>query len=238
VVLWGALLVAAVWSAPRAPARKTTIVLALALAGQLVLHLVFGVETFLYSAHWGGLLVLLGAATALTAARRFTIPLCVALVVIGGWNNLSAFTSAAARLRGNYEHERAFASRLVERTHADDLMVCGREAAATVGLDERNRPVPSVAPVTALIFEPERMGARWCAFRFDEETAQRRGWIISLERWSMENIETFRERGARYFVTPYAFGIAQRGPLFDELSARYRVVERTDGWAMYDLSPR
>src|SRR5690606_1241456 len=64
--LWAALLALGAWSAVKLRTSKPVIVVVVAIVGQLVLHLAYGVETFMYSAHFGVLLVLLCAFTSLT----------------------------------------------------------------------------------------------------------------------------------------------------------------------------
>ena len=59
--------------------------------GQLALHLVYGVETFLYSAHFGPLFILLSAFACRTRYETTVIWLAVVLVPIQAWNNVSAF---------------------------------------------------------------------------------------------------------------------------------------------------
>lgn len=65
------------------------------LAGQLLLHLLYGMETFLYSAHFGPLLILLAAFSTLTRARALALALCAALLVSAGINNAKQFKIAA-----------------------------------------------------------------------------------------------------------------------------------------------
>ena len=207
--------------------------LALLLGGQFVLAMVFGVETFFYSAHWGPMLVVISALSALTPARRFAVPLAAALAVVAGVNNIQKFDGAAARLEERYRHERQFTARVAELTSPGSLIVCGRHAAAAQGepahSSGRN---PGAAPVSdiGLTDDPDT-----CYFRFDDLQVRRRGWIVSYEDWSIESIEAFRQRGARYFITPYSYGLQHSATLLRAMDARFRRLELTSNWAFYDL---
>jgi hypothetical protein len=74
--------------------RRLRIVLGLLLLGQLVLHIIYGEETFLYSLHFGPLLVILAALSTLTRKRRVVLVLVVALLVSAGINNGLQFARA------------------------------------------------------------------------------------------------------------------------------------------------
>ncbi|MCP4773448.1 MAG: hypothetical protein GY880_04350 [Planctomycetaceae bacterium] len=65
--------------------------LSIVVLGQLALHLVYGLETFLYSAHFGPLLILLSAFACRTRYEPIVIGLAGILVTIQTWNNASAF---------------------------------------------------------------------------------------------------------------------------------------------------
>ncbi|MBD3243667.1 MAG: hypothetical protein GF331_23960, partial [Chitinivibrionales bacterium] len=66
---------------------KLRLVLALTLAGQLLLHVFYGDETFLYSLHFAPLLVVLAALGTLTAARPWALLLAGMLTVCAAVNN-------------------------------------------------------------------------------------------------------------------------------------------------------
>jgi len=68
------------------------------LAAQVLLHLVFGEQTFLYTIHLAPLLVLVAARAALTPARLAALALAAVLVAAGGANNVARFRSAAGFL--------------------------------------------------------------------------------------------------------------------------------------------
>ena len=70
--------------------------LGLALAGQLLLHLVYGDETFLYSLHFAPLLILVAALGAQTRARTLVLALVVPLVFLAAVNNYRVFKQARA----------------------------------------------------------------------------------------------------------------------------------------------
>ena len=235
VSIWLVLLMLGGWSAfhifPKRP--KVTSVLLLAIAGQLGLAIVFGVETFMYSAHFGPLLVLLCALSGLTRARRFAVLLGAILVLLTGVNNFQKFGAAAHSLRERYENERMFTAKVAELTPPDQLIICGREAAAATGEARLPRPDPRLAAASeiTLVDEPDT-----CSFMFEDLQVHRRGWIILYEDWSIEVVEALRKKGARYFITPYAYGLQHNTGLFEALDQRYRRMEHTSSWAFYDLA--
>jgi hypothetical protein len=67
------------------------------IASQLMLHLMFGDETFLYSMHFAPLLVIVAACSALGAGRRLALPLAIAAIVVLGAHNVRQFDAAAAK---------------------------------------------------------------------------------------------------------------------------------------------
>lgn len=75
------------------------LVLLLALAGQLALHLVYGAETFLYALHWTPLLIGIAAAATLTRLRPLALALATLVLVLGATSNLRQLRRAA-RLYG------------------------------------------------------------------------------------------------------------------------------------------
>jgi hypothetical protein len=97
-VLWGALLAVTAWrlltSRQHVPIR---FVLGATLAGQVVLHLIYGEETFLYSMHVAPLLMLAAALAAASAPwRRAVLVLAAALAVFAAVNNASQLAAALA----------------------------------------------------------------------------------------------------------------------------------------------
>jgi hypothetical protein len=232
--LWAVLLMLGVWKLVSLRSSKAVQVLMLTLCGQLALHIVFGLETFLYSAHYGPLLVIVAALGALTPMRRFVVATAAVLTVLAGVNNLVKFGEATSQLRANYESERRFIGRFAELTEPNELVACGTVSSATIARDWRLRFEAETAPVVDLM--PEEYSP-WgvCAASYAETPLQRRGWVLFFESWSVDTIETLRQRGARYFVTPYGFGVQQKRELFDVLDTRFRRIERTPGWAFYDL---
>jgi len=79
--------------------RRFRIVLAALIAGQLALHVLYGEETFLYSCHFGPLLVILAALGALTRARSAVLCGAGLVTVLAMVNNAQGFTRAAEFLR-------------------------------------------------------------------------------------------------------------------------------------------
>jgi hypothetical protein len=95
VVLWTALLGLGLWglfSVKQHP--KLRLVLGLTLLGQLLLHTLYGSETFLYALHLAPLLVMLAAFSLLTRARPLALVLAAMLVLTAGVNNSLQFQKA------------------------------------------------------------------------------------------------------------------------------------------------
>lgn len=70
-------------------------VLAASLLSQYLLHLLYGIETFLYSLHYGPLMVLVAALTSLTGMRKVTLPLALVLVPLLAYHNGQLFAWTA-----------------------------------------------------------------------------------------------------------------------------------------------
>ncbi len=102
VVAWTALLGLGIWGffAYRRHTRLR-IVLALTLLGQLLLHAVYGTETFLYSLHFLPLLILLAAFSTFTRARPVALLLTAILVVTAGTNNFIQLSKTAEIVDAN-----------------------------------------------------------------------------------------------------------------------------------------
>jgi hypothetical protein len=94
-VLWAIILIIGLlgFFSHRQSQRLTT-VLGLALLGQVLLHLFYGWETFLYSAHFVPLLVTMAAFATFTSARRWALGLVMALVICAAINNVIQFNHA------------------------------------------------------------------------------------------------------------------------------------------------
>lgn len=231
--LWIALLTAGGWAAMRLRSSSTMRVLLLSLLGQLVLHLVFGIETFLYSAHFGPLLVTTCAFAAVTPLRRFVMPVAGTLAILCAVNNLERFGAAADGLRARFERERAFTAALKELTLPGMPIICGREALAGRGEGKVERGPIAVEPRVEIILEGD---PDTCAFLFSEVELQRSGWILVHEDWSIDAVETLRKRGARYFVTPYEYGMNSLPTFAAEMDRRYQRLDTHSGLTFYDLA--
>ena len=88
VVAWIVLLSLGIWGFFSYQRHtKLRIVLALTLLGQLLLHSIYGAETFLYSLHFLPLLILLAAFSTFTPARPIALLLVGVLLITAGTNN-------------------------------------------------------------------------------------------------------------------------------------------------------
>lgn len=95
VVSWMALFGLGVWGFFRdRENRKLRWVLGLTLLGQLVLHLIYGEETFLYALHFVPLLVVLAAFSTFTRVRPIALILAIVVLVTAAMNNYRVFQQA------------------------------------------------------------------------------------------------------------------------------------------------
>lgn len=113
---------------------RLRLLLGSALLGQLLLHLIFGNETFLYSLHWLPMLIVIAALATLT---KWRLPVIVAALVFcgaAGVSNISQFGESIAFLR-NYRpvlEERERLEQLVRKGNAqrppvgDAISIAGR----------------------------------------------------------------------------------------------------------------
>jgi hypothetical protein len=93
---WLALLGLGTWALANSSAhRKLRIALVLSVGCQLLLHMLYGPETFLYSMHYMPLLMVLAAFSTLTKARLPALTLAVCLLVSAGLNNAQRLSQAA-----------------------------------------------------------------------------------------------------------------------------------------------
>lgn len=95
VIIWTGLLALGFWALFHLDKHlKLRIVLGLTILGQLILHILYGNETFLYSLHFIPLLVILTALSALTPARPLALFLAGGLILTAGYNNNIQFNKA------------------------------------------------------------------------------------------------------------------------------------------------
>lgn len=94
-ILWAALLSLGIWALfILKKLFALRVVLGLSVIGQLILHVLYGEETFLYSLHFLPLLIALAALATLTHLRVPAISLAVVLIPIVAANNWSQFKDA------------------------------------------------------------------------------------------------------------------------------------------------
>ena len=95
VFAWGLLLGLGLWALLFLKQQfRFRIALGLTLLGQLMLHMLFGWETFLFSIHFVPLLVVIAALSTLTRARLVALSLAGAVTVFAGINNFIQFGRA------------------------------------------------------------------------------------------------------------------------------------------------
>ena len=97
VAVWVALLAVGFWAFLRAKRHgPLRLVVGVSLLGQLLLHVAYGEETFLYALHFVPLLLVVVAFGALARVRRLVLALAVALVVLAAINNVAQFGRAVS----------------------------------------------------------------------------------------------------------------------------------------------
>ncbi len=102
--MWIILLLYGIWSALRYFEFKNfSIVLSLIVFSQLILHLLYGDETFLYSSHWLPLLVMFAAIGAISPYRKLVLGIVSVLIILVGANNYNQFNAITNALNsGKY----------------------------------------------------------------------------------------------------------------------------------------
>lgn len=99
LVVWTALLGLGTWSLVALPGyRVLRATLAITLASQFTLHVIYGDETFLYSLHFAPLLIVVVALASLMRGRRIVLGLTAGLIVCGGVNNARHFDNVVSLL--------------------------------------------------------------------------------------------------------------------------------------------
>lgn len=206
--------------------RRTLRVILLATLAQIMISVAFGVETFLYSAHFAPLLVLIGAMSLLSPIKPYGLPLIALVFATTTVNNLIQFQASDQFIEDVYERERAFARTMEALTQPSDLTICA--------INPIRIGAPPETPEPPRILNSP-MFPTACFHNFDGVHQQRMGWIIWYEQWSVEAVETAIARGARYFASPYAYGLRNQDDFVGELTARYRTIEQTPDWIILDL---
>lgn len=95
ILLWTMLLTLGLWAI--FTLKKLTafrITLGLTIIGQLLLHLIYGEETFLYSLHFLPILIALSALALLTHLRKVATSIVIALIPLCAFNNWQTFQKA------------------------------------------------------------------------------------------------------------------------------------------------
>jgi hypothetical protein len=95
VLLWTILLTLGIWALFNLKNnQKLRMVLGASLLLQLILHIFYGTEIFVYSLHFIALLIPLAALATLTRARPFVLALTTVLILLVASNNLTQFYKA------------------------------------------------------------------------------------------------------------------------------------------------
>lgn len=104
LLLWTALLLIGFWSLFQLKGdKKIRLGIILALLGQLVLHLIYGDETFLYSLHFLPLLIIVASYGTLSGSRKIVIALAVIACLGAAVNNVTQFYWAVDRVNTHFQ---------------------------------------------------------------------------------------------------------------------------------------
>jgi len=102
LICWACLLGFAVWALVRLPQHpRFRSTLALSIAGQLVLHLAYGNETFLYALDWMPLLIAAAALATLTRWRKLVLVIATVFAITAGMHNASVLQIALDTVESN-----------------------------------------------------------------------------------------------------------------------------------------
>jgi len=94
---WIVMLALGLWALWKDPANtKFKSVILFVLAGQYLLHMVYGDETFLFSMNWMPLLIIVAAFGLTSPYRKWVIALTIVNIIGIGYNNVHQFNSVAA----------------------------------------------------------------------------------------------------------------------------------------------
>ncbi|MDF0645223.1 MAG: hypothetical protein P0111_14430 [Nitrospira sp.] len=103
VGLWVGLLLLGVWAWVQLKAHaRLRVMLGLTLLGQVMLHIPYGDETFLYGLHFMPFLILVTAAGTLTSARPVALALGALLLLAASMNNTIQFQRAISMAHDSY----------------------------------------------------------------------------------------------------------------------------------------
>jgi hypothetical protein len=120
VLPWAILLSLGLWGLFSIRAHlQFRLVLGLTLLGQILLHIAFGRETFLYALHFLPLLVLLASLSTLTSARVLGLLLAGALIILLAINNLLQLEQASKFVRRETTQE-AYLVRAAMKSRPND----------------------------------------------------------------------------------------------------------------------
>ncbi|BFU95557.1 MAG: hypothetical protein NTNFB02_22790 [Nitrospira sp.] len=108
VALWVGLLLLGVWAWVQLKEHaRFRVMLGLTLLGQVMLHIFYGDETFLYGLHFMPFLILVAAAGTLTPARPVALALGALLLLAASMNNTIVFERAISMAHDSYRQSQA-----------------------------------------------------------------------------------------------------------------------------------
>ncbi len=155
---WLTLLGLGLWHLFSGPAAvRVRLLIGVLLAGQLVLHLIYGEETFLYALHFLPLLIITAALSVTGRFRRLALVLAAISVITAGTNNMIRFRQARQIMIEHFYPDRSTAS--VLRLKSPESAHCGLNILYDTSLNGRT-PAPGARPdgPSGKVFGPDGRG--------------------------------------------------------------------------------
>lgn len=155
---WLSLLGLGLWHLFWGPtAARLRLLIGALLAGQLVLHLIYGEETFLYSLHFLPLLIVTAALSVTGQFRRLALVLAAAVLITAGTNNVIRFREARQIMIEHFYPDRGTGS--VLRARPPDSNLYGQRIMPSAHFTEC-APAPAHRPgaPSGTAFDPDRRG--------------------------------------------------------------------------------
>jgi hypothetical protein len=140
VVLWTALLGLGIWGFfSHQQHRKLRTIVGLTLLGHLLLHCVYGNETFLYSLHFIPALIILAAFSVFTRARIVALLMATALILTVGVNNIIQINKAISFVNQQVPQRNQVLQQMQQRSQDPWPRSAGHVVLATPGSPSFNK---------------------------------------------------------------------------------------------------
>ncbi len=152
-------------------------------------------------------------------SKALVLGLC--LLIVGSAAQAMQTTYTMPR---NLADQLAFAGRLRALTEPGSFLILGSSI---------SRGLEPASPACCRHREPDGRFLGHEPVEFYQ--SHRKGWSIYYEDWSIELLETLRQRGARYFASSFAEGLKEQSEFLRTMGDRYTLLDRTPKWAIFRL---